>query len=66
MTLSDLMLRLRAIQKDSTTHPYAQVKLGKGFHDSENTFEDFYIKQVGRDFVLVPDDAFLPRDKRRG
>ena len=62
MTISDLILRLKALQKSIDIGSTAQVQIGREYNRYENPFEYFDKKVVGKNIVLVPSDKW---DKQR-
>ena len=62
MTISDLIKRLQTMLSKSSMLPHvesnAQVKLGKDYNNTDDTFEYFEIQRVGKDVVLVPTDKW--------
>jgi hypothetical protein len=63
MTISDLILRLTTLQKQ--TGPVAQIKIGKEFNNKDSFFDYFQIDATGNDVVLVPSDAWDKKDQKK-
>lgn len=66
MTISDLILRLKTLQKSIDIGSTAQVQIGKEYNNPENPFEYFDIKVVGKNVVLVPSDKWdRPKESKQ-
>lgn len=62
MTISDLVKRLQTMLSGSSMLSHvesnAQIRLGKDYNNTDDTFEYFEIQRVGKDVVLVPTDKW--------
>lgn len=56
MTVSDLIERLKRIQKEKGST--VQVHIGKLYNNAQERFEFFDIDTKGKDIVLVPTDKW--------